>query len=1084
MVERDPLRTQRDRDGDGDGDVVAELNAAGFADAVEIGRGGFGRVYRCTQVVVARTVAVKVLTGSLDVDRARFVREQRAMGRLTGHPNIVDMLEIGTTAADRPYLVMPYYANGSLETLIRHDGPLPLQRVLRLGVKIAGALETAHRLDTFHRDVKPSNILLTDYDEPALTDFGIAHIPGGFETSTGTMTGSPAFTAPEILSGATPSRAADVYGLGATLFSALTGHAAFERRSGEQMVAQFLRITEQPIPDLREHGIPDNVCAVIESAMSREPSARVSAKALGEQLQQLQRLYGLKVDEMALQTAPGASEEAPSAVTPTAIRKPAGNLPLELTSFISRRIQVKEVKYHLANSRLVTLTGIGGVGKSRLALRVGHKVTQDFPDGVWLIELGDLHDATLLADVVAATLGLRNLNAGTTLDIVVRHLSTRNLLLVLDNCEHLIDDATNLTEALLRACPAVRILATSRESLGIAGEAVYAVPPLSFSDPTDKSPPRQAHEDAVTLFVDRGAALVPGFEVSDINRDSVTRICARLDGLPLAIELAAARLLTLSPEQILSRLDDRFALLTRGKRDAPKRQQTLQWCIGWSYDLCTSTEKQLWNQLSAFVGGFELDTARQICGPDLTEQELLDALSALVDKSILIRDGIAGTVRFQMLETVREYGIQRAEEDDEYPELSRRHLSCCEHLALQAESYKIGSNQLQWVARLERELPNLRKAMDFSLSEGGDGTLRITTALCLFWITRGRLGEGRHWYERALGQARNVHPTDRAGALYEASIMAAIQFDLPAASDLMSQLETLAEATGDPLVKALLAHAEGTNCVAGGGSDLSHASTLLTEAVNTYDKYGEIRRGIDARISLGWAYALQGDTERALQHLQTALTTSESSGEQLLRSWALWTNGYVRWRCNELDRATQLLRDGIQSSRLATDPLLAAVCTETLAWILCEQRRYRHAALLMGAADALGRVAGSSAFMFRDLLVYREECELKSREALGTRVFESARNEGAAMSFDTTIIFALGEGSEAAAPAAHTAGQLTKREREVAELVARGMTNKAIAARLVISQRTAKAHIEHILTKLGFTSRSQIAVWVTEQPEP
>ncbi|PSR70238.1 protein kinase [Nocardia sp. MDA0666] len=1071
MVESDPSKTQRD-----DVDVVTELDAAGFADAKEIGRGGFGQVYRCTQLAVDRTVAVKVLTAELDENRERFLREQRAMGRLTGHPNIAGMLEVGETSAGRPYLVMPYYARGSLDARIRRDGPLPLPQVLRLGVKIAGALATAHRADVLHRDIKPSNILITDYDEPALTDFGIAHITGGFETSAGTITGSPAFTAPEVISAGAATRASDIYGLGATLFCALTGHAAFERRSGEQVVAQFLRITEQPVPDLRERGYPDDVCAVIEAAMSRGPSDRPTAEMIGEQLRRIEHDHGYTVDEIPLQQPSDAEHKPP----PSPAENTAGNLPLELTSFVDRRIQVAEAKNILAGSRLVTLTGIGGVGKSRLALRVAHKLTPDFTDGVWLVELSELRDPALVAENVAATLGLQNRGAERTLDILIRYLSSKDLLLVLDNCEHVVDEATKLTESLLRTCPGVRIMATSREALGIGAESVYAVPPLGISDQAGR---RAARDDAVTLFAERAATAVPGFAVTERNRSAVTRICARLDGLPLAIELAAARLRTLSLDQIDSRLDDRFALLTRGSRGAPKRQQTLQWCIAWSYDLCTRAEQRLWEQLSVFAGGFEFDAAEHVCGSDLDGAELLDAVAALVDKSILLRDEIDDRVRFRMLETVQQYGRQMAEAHGAYPEDARRQRNWCEQLARQVEEEWIGPHQLAWIARLERELPNLRRALEFSLSNSDESAVPITSTLYLFWLLGGRLSEGRRWLERELAQPIRFPQAYRAKALYAASTMAAMQADLPAAFDKIRKLESLAENTADRLSKALLVHAEGNICLTGGDVELQHGRDFLTEAVALYTELGELGLQLDAQISLGWCYALLGDSDRALPPLQEALAVTESAGEVMLRSWALWIAGFALWRKGDIDTARHMLRMGIQAARQVNDPLVAAVCSEILAWTAAQQHDYRRATVLMGAADTLGHAAGISPFILRDSQIYHEQAERACRTALGARAFDAARQEGTSMNFHTAAAFALNKNSPAAASATPPA-RLTRRERQVADLVAEGLTNRAIAARLVISQRTAEGHVEHILTKLGFTSRSQIAAWASGHSGP
>ncbi|MFD6357657.1 protein kinase domain-containing protein [Nocardia tengchongensis] len=1086
MVENDPLKTQRDV---GVG-VITELSAAGFEDAEEIGRGGFGAVYRCTQIAADRAVAVKVFTGELEENRERFFREQHAMGRLTGHPNIISMLEVGETGSGHPYLVMPYCSRGSLDARIRRDGPQPVAEVLRLGVKMAGALESAHRLGVLHRDVKPANILLTDYGEPALTDLGIAHVTGGFETTSGAITGSPAFIAPEILGGQPQSPAADVYGLGATLFCALTGHAAFERRSGEEVVAQFVRITSHPLPDLHESGLPDDVCSTIEAAMARDPGDRPTVLQLGEQLRRIQLDHGFTVDEMALPTRPelvsdavAASEDPASRVHGGRLRSGMGNLPLELTSFVDRRAQLSEVKNLLSGSRLVTLTGIGGVGKSRLALRIAHKVRSKFANGAWLIELGELTDAASLTDVVSAAFGVLDHGGGPALDTLVELLTPYDVLLVLDNCEHMIDAVTSLAETLIRACPRLRILATSREALGIGGETVYPLPPLEIPDPAIEPKLRAvARYDAVTLFAERAAAAVPGFEVTDDNRLTSARICSRCEGLPLAIELAAARLRTMSVDEILARMNDRYALLTRGSRGAPKRQQTMQYCIDWSYDLCTPDERRLWRRLSVFAGGFELDAAVQVCVDGASESEVHDAMAALLDKSILSRTEVAGTVRFGMLETVREFGREKAEECGEYPDLCRRHLDWCTGLVEEADSEWIGPRQMKWFERLERELPNVRKALEYSLSQPDNRALRIVPCLFLFWFLRGRLNEGRRWYERALAQSPGGRAEDRAKALYATSSMAAVQGDLSTAAIRLSELRTLAEQAPAPLITALLAHVEANHAFAGSDVDTTRTIDRLVFAIGIYEQTGDLGLQLYARIALGWAYALNGDTSRAAACHTKVLEITESAGEMIYRSWALWGIGFAAWRDDEPDRATRALGDGIRLAHMLTDPLVATGCLDTLAWIAAEKHDAHRAAVLLGAADASGRIAGSStSYIFRGLHTYRDQCERSSRQSLGARAFDVARQEGASMGLDTAVGFALGEQVKPASPLPHSSESLTARERQVATLVAEGLTNKAIADRLVVSPRTAQGHVEHILSKLGFTSRAQIAAWAAAQ---
>ncbi len=377
-------------------------------------------------------------------------------------------------------------------------------------------------------------------------------------------------------------------------------------------MAQFFRITTQPIPDLREHGIPADFAAFIEQAMARDPDQRPSALGLGQQLQQLQARHGLAVDEMAI-LEPERVDTSHS-VVPRSRAAPSGRglaagdtLPALASGVVGRAVELARLRELLSCSRLATLTGIGGVGKTTLAIHAAHQLSVDHPDGVWLVELADLRDGSLLAGLVATTLGIRSQSTQPPIELLVDALGQRRTLIVLDNCEHIIDDAAKLIDTLLRHCPAVHIVATSREVLAVGGEAVLALSPLACPSPTDDpSLGGLAAYGAVALFMQCARAAVPEFELTEHNAAAVTGICARLDGLPLAIELAAARLRAMSVEQVSEGLCDSFALLSRGHCNAPTRQQSLACCIDWSYELCTKNEQQVWARLSVFAGSFEL----------------------------------------------------------------------------------------------------------------------------------------------------------------------------------------------------------------------------------------------------------------------------------------------------------------------------------------------------------------------------------------------------------------------------------------------------------------------------------------------
>ncbi|HEY6647957.1 MAG TPA: protein kinase [Mycobacterium sp.] len=988
MMDSDSFRTQRDVGSA----VVTELSAAGFSYAEEVGRGGYGIVYKCTQTALDRVVAVKVLNAKLDEKekRERFVREQRAMGRLTGHPNIVGVLQVGETESGFPFLVMQYHRQGSLDMRIRKHGPLPLDEVVRLGVKMAAALQTAHQHGILHRDIKPANILLTDYGEWALGDFGIAHITGGFETAAGTFTGSPAFAAPEILTGDPPSRSSDVYGLGATLFAALTGHAAFERRSGEQLVAQFLRIASESAPDLRESGIPDDISAAVERAMAHDAKDRPTASALGEEIQRIQRRLGFTVDEMALQPEAEADRLEPRVVAPSA-RHRVGNLPLELTSFVGRRTELSAVAHMLSSSRLLTLTGVGGVGKTRLALRAATEARRDFPDGVWLVELGDLHDGSLLVDVVAASLGVRDESARPLQDVLVDFLCSRKLLVVLDNCEQVVEETAKLAETLLRVCPELRILATSREALGIGGEAVLRLTPL-------------IGPDADSLFAERAAAALPGFALTDENKATVSGICAKVEGLPLAIELAAARLRAMSPEQILERLADRYALLTRGARGAPARQQTLSWSVGWSYELCTPAEQQLWTRLSVFAGSFELQAAEDICNGDFAPQDIVDLVEALVDKSIVARTRVSDTVRFRLLETLRDYGRQRIEQADELTALRRRHVGWYQKLVHDAAADWFGPRQVNWMKRLEREGLNLLAAIEFSLTDSPETALDIVGTAHPFGIARGALTETRHGLERALHASQPAPTTSRIAALYGAIMVAALQGDVPVAAVWVAEGRGLVDQMTDPQAHAMITIAEGFVALVSG--EFASACTQLEHALRAVQ---DPTLRVAAMILLGWALEFSGEIGRALLWQEKALALAESHGETVYREYALWSLGIGWWRHRRPDRAGQLLKDALQLTYVVDDPRQAAACLEALAWIAAETGDYRRAAMLTGAAETLGRTVGASTVVLPHLLGFHIEGERRAMEGLGAEEFEAARQEGCSFGFDDAVTYALGE---------------------------------------------------------------------------
>lgn len=449
----------------------------------------------------------------------------------------------------------------------------------------------------------------------------------------------------------------------------------------------------------------------------------------------------------------------------------------QLTSFVGRRAELTEIRNALSTGRMVTLTGIGGVGKTRLALRAVDSAERMFPDGVWLVELAEVRERPLVVESVATALGVRGYGGRELEEALVEATFDSTTLLVLDNCEQVIDAVADLVQTLLLRCPDVHVLATSREPLQVGGETVIHVQPLSMTV-TDRSPSLReiARSEAVKLFVERAASALPGFELTEANSVAVMQICERLDGLPLAIEFAAARIRALSPEQILERLNDRYALMTGGQRGVPPRQQTLRLSIGWSHELCTYAEQRLWGELSLFVGSFDLDDVEHLSTND-SEHHLLDTVTSLVDKSILVRNESHGRVRFRMLDTVRDYVQTTVRNSEYFPELQRRYCAWYVELARGAQTNWISASQLEWLDRLTWEQANLREALKLCFSVASNDALRITASLYPFWLARGQFAEGRRWLEQVLERPLDKSKALRAKALYALCVMVGQQGD-------------------------------------------------------------------------------------------------------------------------------------------------------------------------------------------------------------------------------------------------------------------------------------------------------------------
>jgi non-specific serine/threonine protein kinase len=969
-----------------------------------LGRGGMGEVYLASDPRLERAVALKILPPdlTLDADRmARFSREAKAASALN-HPNVATIHDIGESHGVR-FIVMEYVEGRTLAEEIA-AGPVAAAEIVEIAVQVADALEAAHAKGITHRDIKPANLMRTSRGQVKVLDFGIAKTApsegsaggdgptiSGAQTAVGFVIGSVPYMSPEQVLGRAVDRRSDLFSLGVALYEMATGRPPFAGATPIETMDRILHAQPEAISRINPD-VPAALQRLIGTCLEKDAARRYqTARELLIDLRQLQRhLARTSFDEH--------------------LRH---NLPAQLTSFIGRDRERAEVEGLLSSARLVTLTGAGGSGKTRLALAVAADLVDRFPDGAWAVDFAPVSEPLLVTQTVASVLDVREGQSRSLIEVLSGYLRQRHLLLLLDNCEHLIGPCAALVETLLRAAPRLHVLATSREALGVDGEVVWGVPSLSLPEPGQPLALETVSQcEAVRLLVDRARLVQPAFAITQTSAASLVEICRRLDGIPLAIELAAAKLKVLSVEQIHARLEDRFRLLTGGSRTALARQRTLEAAMNWSYELLSDAERRLLCRLSVFPGEWTLEAAEEVCaGNGVARVDIVDLLSHLADKSlVVVENGATDDRRYRFLETVRQYGRERLVQSGESERLRDRHAVFFSELARRAEPELRAADQVAWVTRLQLEHDNVRAALEWWLAapaKSNTKALELTSAIWWFWMKRGHLSEGRHWLERAFAGAADAVPGLRIKALTGLWHMTYFRGDFTATERVLQECLTLAHEAGDMGSVAFSLFGQGLLAMEQ-RADFEQVATLAAACEEAANASPDIWYQTLPLFLRAYGAMNRGDYRQAADLFERHASPSRRSGDTWIVCMQLCNFAMVRILQGQYADARALAVEGLLLGRGLGDRIATGWCLECIAAADAAEARFTRAVRLWGAVEALHEAVGSLPFATTGAWVHDPYVKA-ARESLDARTFEVAWAEGRAMTLPQALEYAVAE---------------------------------------------------------------------------